>query len=64
MELKRTLMERARAGEVTPEIKEVARQEGKEPEEIRDLVAQGKVVITHNKVRKNGKPWALAPGFG
>ncbi len=63
MELRKTLMERARAGEVTPEMREVARQEGKEPEEIRDLLAQGKVVITHNKIRENGRPLGIGAGL-
>ncbi len=61
--MKKTLMERARAGEVTPEMVEVAREEGKEPEEIRDLIAQGRVVITHNRERKNGKPLGIGAGL-
>ena len=56
-------MERAQAGEITPEMREVALSEDKTPEEIRDLVAQGRVVITHNQTRKNGKPIAIGEGL-
>jgi len=61
--MRKTLMERAQAGEITPEMREVALSEDKTPEEIRDLVAQGRVVITHNQTRKNGKPIAIGEGL-
>lgn len=40
-----TEIERARSGEITPSIATVAEQEGIEPEKLRQLVADGRVVI-------------------
>ncbi|GAB4249021.1 MAG: phosphomethylpyrimidine synthase ThiC [Thermoleophilia bacterium] len=48
-----TQIERARAGEVTPEILTVAREEGLEPEVVRDRVARGTIVIPNNANRKH-----------
>jgi len=45
-----TQIERARAGEVTPEMEFVAQREGLEPELIRAEVARGRMVIPANKV--------------
>ena len=45
-----TQIERARAGEVTPEMEFVAQREGLEPELIRSEVARGRMVIPANKV--------------
>jgi phosphomethylpyrimidine synthase len=45
-----TQIERARAGEVTPEMEYVARRESVEPELIRAEVARGRMVIPANKV--------------
>lgn len=45
-----TQIERARAGEVTPEMEFVAQREGLEPELIRTEVARGRMVIPANKV--------------
>jgi phosphomethylpyrimidine synthase len=44
-----TQIERARAGEVTPEIAAVARDEGLDAELVRDEVARGRMVIPANK---------------
>jgi len=52
----KTTLERARAKQITKEMIAVAREEGKEPEEICELIAKGKAVITRNRVRKNVKP--------
>lgn len=41
-----TEVEKARAGEMTPALKEVAQFEGIDPEELRVLVADGRVVIS------------------
>jgi phosphomethylpyrimidine synthase len=45
-----TQIERARAGEVTPEMEYVARRECLDPELIRSEVARGRMVIPANKV--------------
>ena len=44
-----TQIEAARKGVITQQMLEVAEDEGLSPEEIRDLVASGEVVIPHNK---------------
>jgi phosphomethylpyrimidine synthase len=44
-----TQIEAARKGIITPEIAEVAEDEGLVPEEIRALVATGEIVIPHNR---------------
>ncbi len=44
-----TQIEAARKGVITQQMLEVAEDEGLRPEEIRDLVASGEVVIPHNK---------------
>jgi len=59
----KTLLELARAGKVTPGMRTVARDEGKAPEEIRDLIARGQVVIAHNRIRKAGKPIGIGAGL-
>jgi phosphomethylpyrimidine synthase len=43
-----TQLEFARKGEITPQITEVAEDEGLAPEEVRALVASGEAVIPHN----------------
>ena len=43
-----TQLEAARKGKITPEMEYVAQQEGRHPEEIRALVAAGRVVIPAN----------------
>ncbi len=45
-----TQIQRARAGEVTPEMEYVARRESLDPELIRSEVARGRMVIPANKV--------------
>ncbi len=45
-----TQMDAARKGILTPEMKAVAEKEYKTPEEIRDLVAKGRVAICANKL--------------
>jgi phosphomethylpyrimidine synthase len=46
---------RARRGEITPETQAIAADEGLSPEEIREKVAQGLIVIPKNK-RRNTRP--------
>lgn len=41
----------AKQGEITAQMRQVAADEGKTPEEIRDLVARGEVVIPYNRRR-------------
>ena len=60
---RKTLLELAAAGKVTREIARVARDEGKEPEELCELLAKGRAVITHNRVRKGGKPLGIGQGL-
>jgi len=48
-----TQLEFAKKGKITDEMFFVAEDEGKRPEEIRELVASGKVVIPRNKNHKN-----------
>ena len=43
-----TQLESARKGDITPQMAEVAEDEGLAPEDIRELVASGEVVIPHN----------------
>ena len=45
-----TQMEAARKGIITPEMEAVAAKEYRTPEEIRDWVAKGQVVICANKL--------------
>ncbi|HHW43856.1 B12 lower ligand biosynthesis ThiC-like protein BzaB [Desulfofundulus thermobenzoicus] len=53
----------ARAGEITPEMERVARQEGVDPAFIRDGVAAGTIVIPKNRLRKDLKPCAIGRGL-
>jgi phosphomethylpyrimidine synthase len=50
-----TQLERARAGEITPEMEYVARREGLDPELIRSEVARGRMVIPANRVHLAGR---------
>ena len=45
-----TQMEAARKGIITPEMEAVAAKEYRTPEEIRDWVAKGQVVICANRL--------------
>jgi len=51
-----TQIEQARKGNVTPSLKKVAEEEGFAPEELLNLVAQGKAVIPHNPSRTSIHP--------
>ena len=51
-----TQIEQARKGNITPSLKKVAGEEGFAPEELLNLVAQGKVVIPHNPKRTSIHP--------
>jgi len=57
-----TEVQRAIAGEITEAIRAVAGEEGIEPEKLRELVAEGKVVIT-GTARDNCKPIGIGEGL-
>ncbi len=56
-----TLIESARRGEITEEMKEVAKVEGLEPERVRRHIASGRVVILRN-VKRWGEVKPVAVG--
>jgi phosphomethylpyrimidine synthase len=58
-----TQLEAARAGEITPEMKFVAKREGLSPELIRDEVAAGRMVIPANTVHLSGRLEPMAIGI-
>ncbi|RJR20798.1 MAG: phosphomethylpyrimidine synthase ThiC [Desulfobacteraceae bacterium] len=53
----------ARAGEITPEMRQVADRERVEPEIIRQGVAAGTIVIPRNKGRRNIIPTGIGAGL-
>ena len=59
----KTLLELARAGEISPEMQAAARAEGVTPEFIRAGMVDGNIVVTRNRVRKNVKPLAIGAGL-
>ena len=58
-----TQLESARAGAITEEMKQVAKQEGLAPETIRERLASGRVIILKNRNRHHGHPLALGAGL-
>jgi phosphomethylpyrimidine synthase len=50
-----TQLERARAGEITPEMEYVARREDLDPELVRSEVARGRMIIPANRVHLAGR---------
>ncbi len=58
----RTQMEQARAGVITSQMEQVASAEGCPPEYIRQEIAAGRVVITHN-LRRNSAPVGIGRGL-
>ena len=48
-----TQMDAARQGIITPQMETVAGKENMQPEELRALVAEGKVIIPCNKEHKS-----------
>lgn len=58
-----TQIESAKKGVLTPEMQEVARQEGLDPEEIQKRVAQGTVVIPANLGKKKARPVGIGQGL-
>ncbi len=58
-----TQLEAARKGIITPEMEDVARAEGYSPEEIRERVAQGRIVITKNVKHTHCKATGIGHGL-
>ena len=58
-----TQLERARAGEITDEVRAVARAEGLEPEFVRGQVASGRVVVPANVGRELPSPRGIGEGL-
>lgn len=58
-----TQMDAAKKGIITQEMKVVANKEGKNPEEIMALVAEGKVAIPANKNHKSLSPEGVGQGL-
>jgi len=58
-----TQLERARKGEITPEMETVARTESIDPELLREKIAAGTVVIPANINHKNLKPCGVGKGL-
>ena len=58
-----TQLSKARRGEMTPEMEQVARAEGMEPQTIMERVARGKVVIPANKGRPGVRPIGIGEGL-
>lgn len=58
-----TQMDAAKKGIITEQMKVVADKEGKNPEEIRVLVAEGKVAIPANKNHKTLSPEGVGQGL-
>ena len=59
-----TLLERARAGETTDEMRQVADEEKREPEFIRRRLAEGRLVIPCNHHRRAQRLCAIGEGTG
>jgi len=59
----KTILELARQGEITKEMEICAREEGITPEELRDRIAKGEVVLGKNKNSPVTKPCAIGKGL-
>lgn len=58
-----TQIESARKGDLTPEMKHVARKEGLDPDQILKGVAQGTIVIPANSGKKKARPVGIGQGL-
>ncbi|MGM9571216.1 MAG: phosphomethylpyrimidine synthase ThiC, partial [bacterium] len=61
--MSKTQMAAAKAGIITEEMLCVAKKEGLEPEKLRALIAEGKVVIPANKNHKSLSPEGVGQGL-
>ncbi|MFC6905902.1 phosphomethylpyrimidine synthase ThiC [Halalkalicoccus tibetensis] len=59
----RTQLQRARAGETTPAMKRVAERENRDPEFVREQVAEGQAVIPANRVHSALDPMVIGREF-
>jgi len=58
-----TQMEMARKGEITPEIRLIAKEEKISEEKIRRRIAEGNIIITRNLKRENVHPVGIGTGL-
>jgi phosphomethylpyrimidine synthase len=58
-----TQIESARKGIVTPEMQDVARYEGLDPEQVQKGVAQGTIVVPANSGKKKSRPIGIGQGL-
>lgn len=58
-----TQLERARGGEATPQMHEVARREGMDAQTVRQRVSDGLIVIPFNQNHQNLKPCGIGLGL-
>jgi len=58
-----TQLERARAGEVTPAMERIAERENRDPEFVREQVAEGKAVIPANREHDSLDPMVIGREF-
>ncbi len=58
-----TQLEAARKGKITPQMRKVAREEGQEPEFIREKIARGRIVIPYNKKHRPEKVYGIGEGL-
>ncbi len=58
-----TQMDAARKGIITKEMTVVAQKEGKTPEELRELIAEGKIIIPANKRHTSLDPEGVGQGL-
>lgn len=58
-----TRIEEARAGNITEEMRKVALKEGVTPEFIRKGIAEGRIIITRNKLHTSIEPLAVGTGL-
>ena len=57
-----TQMEIAKKGEITPEMRLVAKEEQISEEKLRKRIAEGTVIITKNAKRENVHPIGIGKG--
>ena len=58
-----TQLEAAKRGVTTPEMEQVAREEEVSVDLLRELIAQGSVIITKNKVHSHVRPVGIGKGL-
>ncbi len=61
--IRMTQLLKAKQGVTTPEMEQVARDENRSPEYIRDGIAEGSIIITRNVGHTNARPLAIGKGL-